>query len=533
MFEFFVQDEFHWKPNLTVSYGIRYTLYGQPFDSNHQNTSFLPSAYSAANAPTLVTDGTSFFICTPETASSLPDCSGATPNPSFNPLNGLIVSTGNKGAVGLGATPSPWGAAVTHQNNLNFGPRIGISWDPTKQGKMAVRTGYGLFFDSPAIGYVENNLFNNPPFVTNINIANTVFHDPGSVAPTPNSSPISLRGVAENWKLPYTQAWSFDVQTQLPKTLILDIGYYGNMGTHLLGLVDNNQPLPGAAVAAGLGDPANGGINQNNYQVVDLVRPYRGYGPIELASTVFTSNYHSLQIGVQKQFGSGSQVGLNYTWSHALTTAGNDFSSPQNSRDLKAEYGPADFDRRQIFTADYVYQFPFYKDQQGVIGHLAGGWEVSGIVTLNSGLWLTPLGNAFGVDPAGLGLFNPGVAGDGLTGSPPFRPDQVSNPNSGAPHTVDQWFNTVAFVSPSGPGVPGNARRGSILGPGIARWDMSLFKNIRIGERISMQFRAEGFNILNHTNFDGVDTNVSSGTYGQVVSAHEPRIVQLGLKLNF
>jgi hypothetical protein len=534
MFEWYVQDEFRLRHNLTINYGLRHTYYGQATDANNQNTSFNSAAYNPAAAPPLSTQGDpssgfSVFVCTTQTGLCDP---GQSPNPNFNALNGLIVSSSNASAIALGAKPSPYGGAVANQNYLNFAPRFGFAWDPFSDGKTAVRGGYGLFFDSPAVGYVENNLFNNPPFVSNITIANTVLDNPGSVAPTPDASPVRLKGVQPNFKLPYTQSFSLDVQHEFPRNLILDIGYYGNLGTHLIGIIDANQPVAGAAlaVANSLGSSQ---IDENNFQLVNLVRPFKGYGPINQILTSFTSNYNSLQASVQKRFGSGV-VAVSYTYSHALTTAGNDASTPQDSRNLRAEYGPADFDRRHIFTANYVYPLPWLKNQEGFTGHLLGGWEVSGIITYNSGLALTALGSFNGTDPAGLGMLDPGVQTDNLYFAGPQRPDQVADPNSGAPNQFGKWFNTDAFSDPP-PGAvrPGNARRGSIKGPSITRWDMSLFKNIKITERTNLQMRFEGFNILNHTNFDQVDTTVSSSTFGQVLSTREPRIIQLGLKFGF
>ncbi len=529
MLEFYAQDEFRFRKNLSLTYGVRYTRYAQPFDANNRNTSFDPGAYKASAAPPMFTpDDASVLLCTPQTA-PCPD--GMTPNPNYNPLNGLIVSSGNKDAIAQGATASPFGGAVTKERNFNFAPRLGIVWDPWGDGKTAIRSGYGLFYDAPAIGFVENNLFVNPPFVGNVTISNTVLNDPGSVSPDVNSSPRFLKGVAPGWKLPYTQSWSLDIQRELPKGIVLDAGYYGNKGTHLIGVLDINQPAAGAYRALGLPDP----IDETTFQLVDLVRPFQGYGPINEAVTVFNSNYNALQVSMQKRFGPGSLVSINYTWSHALTNAGNDASSPQNNADLRAEYGPTDFDRRHILTADFVYQLPWMKKRQGFLGHVLGGWEFSGIITLNSGLYLTPVGTHTGIDPAGLGLFDPNAQTDNLNFSSAARPDQTGNPNSGAPHTAALWFNTSVFSSdpPSDGNRPGNARRGSIKGPGIQRWDLSLFKEIKLTEGTNFQFRIETFNVWNHTNFDGVDNGVASETFGQVTSAHEPRVLQLGLKFNF
>jgi hypothetical protein len=216
---------------------------------------------------------------------------------------------------------------------------------------------------------------------------------------------------------------------------------------------------------------------------------------------------------------------VNYTWSHALTNAGNDFSTPQDNANLRAEYGPADFDRRHIFNINYVWVLPWLKDQGGFVGHTLGGWELSGIISYNSGLPLTVTGVS--ADPAGLGLLDPNT--NALA-----RPDQISDPNRGAPHTAAEWFNIAAFADVD-PSVihPGNAPRGSIKGPGIERWDVSAFKNIKLTEATGLQFRVEAFNVFNHTNFDQIDTDFFSGTFGRVLTTHNPRQMQLGLKFNF
>jgi hypothetical protein len=155
--------------------------------------------------------------------------------------------------------------------------------------------------------------------------------------------------------------------------------------------------------------------------------------------------------------------------------------------------------------------------------------EVIGIVYAQTGLSLSVTG-VF-IDPAGLGVsnFNTGPIFDA-------RPDQLANPNRNAPHTILNWFDTSLFADPPADGIrPGNAPRGSILGPGAWRWDASLFKNTKIGEQLNVQFRAEATNVLNHTNFDQVGTSPLFDPihYGQVLGARDPRIVQLGLKVSF
>jgi hypothetical protein len=489
---------------------VRYSLFRQPTDGRNHATSFDPARYDPAHAPVLDDQG---FLCTPQTQ----PCSGTNEtNPNYDPLNGMII----------GGRTSPYGTAVARQSVLNFAPRVGLIWDPSGQGKMAVRTGYGVFVESPGIGFVENNVFANPPFVGTTTIPGAPFDNPGAAQAAPDNNPPPLGGTEVKFRQPYMQNWSLDIQKELPYNIIADIGYYGSKGTHLLAVLDINQPVPGAY--AELYGP--GSINSGNENLINPLRPYIGYAGIDLYEPIFKSNYHSLQASLQKRFTSDSLLTINYTWSKNLGNVPYDpnFTVPQDSRNLEAEYSYGRFDQRHVFNADFVYQLPFFRQQNGFVGHTLGGWQLSGIVAASSGHWLDPsISN--GADPGGIGL------GTGISGNT-VRPNQTGNPNNGAPHKVGQWFNTAAFIDPStvqGQITPGNARKNSILGPGQQRWDLSLMKNIRVYEQSAFQFRLETFNTFNHTSYSAVDTNVSDSTYGNVVGAHEPRIVQLGLKFNF
>jgi len=304
--------------------------------------------------------------------------------------------------------------------------------------------------------------------------------------------------------------------------ILLEVGYYGSEGHHLIGIVDINQPAPGAYLAAGLPTPTD---NYSGAAGEICAAAYRIRGAINVAATAFSSNYHSLQASLQKPLKGGSLRNFNYTWSHALTNAQSDFATPQDNTNIRGDYGPAVFDRRHIFNANFVWIIPWLKTQNGWIGHAFGGWELSGIVTFESGLPLTVTGVSS--DPAGLGLLDPNT--NALA-----RPDQVSDANSGAPHSAQQWFNTAAFVDVDPTVIrAGNAPPGSIKGPGLQRWDLSIFKNAKLTERVAMQFRVEAFNVFNHTNFDQIDTSLFDDTFGQVLSTHNPRQMQLGVKLTF
>jgi len=499
-FELFAQDQYRIRSNLTLSYGLRWSFFRQSTEGRGHLTNFDPFAYDPAAAPVIdITTGMLF---------------AGTPTPV---MNGIII----------GGRSSPFGNAVARQGNRNIAPRLALAWDPSGTGKTSLRGGYGIFFDLPYVGPFQGGTLTNPPFVQSVLITDTNLENPAATVADLNLSPQTLSGVDVNWRQPYVQQWNIDVQRQLSRTMLLDVGYYGNRALHLTGMVDINQPRPGAYLSAGV--LPQGPLNFGNGQILNYVRPYRGFGPINISSTRFQSNYHSLQVQYQWRAGDNNAVILNYTWSHALSDAPSQYTTPQNMYDIHAEYGPADFDRRHVFTGSYIYHLPFYQLQHGVTGHLLGGWEISGIAYAQTGLWLTV--NGVSIDPAGLGLadFNSGPLFDA-------RPDQRGNANSHAPHTVAQWFDGSLFADPPADGIrPGNARRGSILGPGAWRWDASLFKNTTINDRLRVQFRVEATNVLNHTNFDQIGTAFlfDPTRFGQVTSARDPRIIQLGLKVAF
>ena len=182
-----------------------------------------------------------------------------------------------------------------------------------------------------------------------------------------------------------------------------------------------------------------------------------------------------------------------------------------------------------MLSANFVYQLPFSRSQQGITGQALGGWETTGIISYGSGFPLTA--ETINVDPGGLGLL---AAGSATANDDTARPDAVSNPNKGAQHKVNRWFNTAAFAQvPAGQYRPGNAPVGDIVGPGSEIWNLSLFKNFQIANSAVMQFRAESFNTFNHTNFTGIATTLAQTNYGQVTAAGSARVLQLALKIHF
>lgn len=496
--ELYVQDDWRVRTNLTLNIGVRYSNFRQPIDANHQLTNFDPAKYNAAQAAQLTSAG----LLAP-----------GTPNPY---LNGIIINGQN----------SPFGQKVSAEDNGNFAPRFGFAWDPFKTGKTAIRGGYGIFYDSTLYGIYEQNIFANPPFVNSATILNTTLDNPSGGTATVNNSPKDPWATPVNFKTPYTQQWSFEVQRQFLNSTQLNVSYVGTKGTHLFGNIDLNEVYPGLAYSSGLIAPT-AAITSANTPLLNVLRPYIGYAAFGQAiEPWFDSNYNALQVYGQKQFSGDSLISFSYTWSKNLTDNQSDRSNAaQNTYNFhEGEYGPALYDRRHVFNLNFVYTLPFFRKQEGFVGKALGGWEAAGIANYYTGLPYTA--TTSGTDPAGLGIIGSSPAS--------LRPDLTCNANSG-PQTRYEWFNIACLPSPSvSAHLPGNEGRGVIRGPGYEGWSLVLSKNLVFRERYRFQLRGEASNVLNHTNPStfGSLSNIST-LFGTVTGYRDPRIIQLGAKFYF
>jgi hypothetical protein len=487
-YEMFAQDS--WKPraNVTVDYGVRYSLYPPITDTNNVLTNFLPSAYVAANAPrcanaacTLITAGTG------------------------DPLNGIIVAGKN----------SPFGNSIYAFDKGNIQPRIGATWDPKSNGRTIYRSAYGVYYDQALVGIFEQNSFTNPPYVNTVSIQNPRLSNPGSGTTATAVGVPALIGNGDDFKTPRTQEWSAGIQQQLYSRGALDLSYVGSHGDHLIRPIDINYPNPADVLRLGS---------------VNLARPYQGYGAITLRETTARSNYWGILSSFRHNGGAAGSLTLNYTLSRNRTDSTNDRDAvdiPQDPNNLAVEYADARTDRRHIFTANYVYEIPFLKDSPNtLLKAVLGGWQIAGITSINSGQPVSRISESTN------GFLRGG------------RPNIVGDPGAGNQTANLYWFNPNAYA-PAADGTYGNSVRSEWRQPGRNQTDLSLSKNWTFNRTQRLQFRADAINAFNHTqwladpNVAGLDNtcttslttcNPSNDTFGQILATRAPREIQLGLK---
>jgi len=477
----YVQDR--WKVNrkLSVTAGIRLEYLPVPHPQKGYVAILDPTRYDPSKAPIVNDDGT------------------ITTTSTYDPLNGLIFN-------GLNGVPMNFADKYKYM----WAPSVGFAWDIFGDGKTALRGGYGITYNRvPAgtdCGYFGSN---NPPLVKSLTLVNPSFPNPLGAAATPAGAPTMVGEDLDLHPAGMIQTYSLSLEHQFPGNWFTSIAGAGNIGRHIGTYWDRNQALP---------DPPydfNPLINAGTVYAYKYA-PYQGYGQINTNVSYGNLYWNALEINVRHPVGHNLFLSVAYTWQHGLAdTRGTVFfenaNTTQDTYHPRSGHGTSNLNAFHILAISHIWSLPG-QNARGIEGAVLGGWKYAGITTIQSG---------FALDPA-LSVAHQGLA---------TRPDRTSASLAG-PKTVREWFNPAAYTQPAA-GYFGNAGTGTIQGPGVINFDMAFYKTFRIQERHSIEFRAELFNIFNHTNFSGVDTTLGSGTYGQVTSARSPRIAEFALRYQF
>ena len=478
------------------------------------------------------------------------------PNPpAGGTLQGVVVGSNFKGSLPPGVTRAANPAAINGDGQNKFAPRIGYAWSLPG---VVLRGGYGMFFER-STGQLFLQLIAVPPF-SDFRVAvfpsNPIASPFDPVPSFPNFSPLayspttahSPQVFSPKFQPSVIQEFSQSVQVGLAKDLVLEIGYNGVRGTKLEQERAFNQ-----AGFASVAHPI-GGVTTNTIANIPQRVPFPGFsseGAIQIETTG-ASWYHALNVSLNKRFSNGLQFLAAYTWAKSLTDATNTSTATGqganlegNQNDPRSRYGQDSFVRPQRFVLSYLYDIPGPKNHFSLSGRFLSGWALSGITTVQSGQRLTLVNssanNVFGVGNGALNLDLAQVA-PGCTANRLLTGGSIQHQLAAG----EGYFNTACFTTPpiigdDGMGTTfGNARPGIVPGPGQVNFDFALAKRTALGstESRNLEFRAEFFNLFNHTQFaltNITNTNFSSAsTFGVIQSTSvAPRIIQLALKLNF
>ncbi len=531
------QDSWRLRPNLTLNYGLRWDRIEPWYEINNGISTFEPGKQSQIFP-------------------------GAPP--------GILYP----GDPGIPRTLSPAG-------NLDFAPRVGLAYSPSFSqdtflgkifggpGNSSIRAGFGMYYEAIealSIGILAGNapfgitytspappLFATPfvtassgqfvgqPFPATLATGTASASHPNNNIDWSQYEPISgIPGYAATNRIPYVEEYMLSFQRQLGPKTIFSASYVGNQGHRLLVLVEANPGNPALCLSLSQpiqvapGSPTCGPFGESNVfttasgQVINGTRGPLGanFGSNTYQATIGQSNYNSLQVSLHHASGR-LDLAAGYTYGKSLDDASN-LGEEVNPINPSLSYGLSSFDIRHNFVASFVYKIPFESLFQAS-NNWTKGWEVSGILHLSTGFPVTLFSygdnSLLGAEPNGInnyGIDVPDYSGGALSLN--------HSPQNGQP-----YFNTSQFAI-NALGTPGNVPRRFFSGPGMENCDMAMMKSVRITESKSLQFRVEAFNLFNHAQFFGpqtVDGNIGSGTFGQVVSADPPRLIQLGAKFYF
>jgi hypothetical protein len=510
---FYALDNWHIVPRLTLNLGLRFDGLPHTFERFNQFANFVPGNYNTA-LPYPFNSGGSGTL----NPAALTQFNGA---PFY--LNGISEA---------GANGFPRG--VVQNRYDTWQPRVGFAYNLSGKGTTVLRGGFGMFFERVQGNDVYNAAL-NPPFAYQPSATNVYFSNPHTSAldgtTTTQAFPSTLTNIAYIYPPPGTAQFSLGVQRQIAPSVIGVMQYVGSVGwtqnndrsINTLPLSDPNPAIGYAKRQAVATNTQSVVAGTTIYPTANLYRQFPGFGTITQEENKTNFSYNSLQVGVRMENKHGF-FQLAYTYSHEIDTAGNDLAGVSNPFNIAYDRASGAFDRRQIFNANYAYQLPFFAKGGNAFERTSlGGWEISGITVVQSGLPQSITYN--GPDTLGLG------------GGTTNRPDRVANVTY--PKTRLAWFNKASFANPLAPWAGGtnqgfgNAGKDNVVLPGLFNFNLALFKSFAFTEDVKLQFRVETFNTFNHTEFNAIDASTNDANFGQVTSTYDPRTMQLGAKFSF
>ncbi len=515
-YSFYGMDNWRITHRLTLNLGIRYDALPHVYNKENMTSNFVPADYSASNTATF---GTSGALCIPAGSPSALPAGCTAPSPGLSTVNGNTFYVNGVEVAGANGFPR----AIVKDDYWTWEPRLGFAYDLFGNGKTVLRGGFGVFYERVQ----GNDIYGtdtNPPFAYDPTADDVYFTNPaqsdttGATASTP-TFPGGMGTLDYYYPNPGTAQYSLGVQHQIAPALVASVQYVGSAGWDQdVKREINTLPLASTEREA----VATTGANANLY------RNFLGFSGIDEDDNTTNSSYNSLQAALNMQNKHGFTLNLGYTWSHEIDIQSDDLqgdlSDPYN---IRYDRGSGTYDRRNIFTANYIYNVPFFAHSGSVLERsLLGGWTISGVTTSESGL------------PATVGWG--GADTIGLGGGTSNRPNQTGK--VAYPHTVKAWWSTSAFSAPVAPWAGGttngwgNAGKAEIRESDFQDTNLSLFKSFALtkSEATRIELRFESFDTFNHPLWNGYDTGFStSASPTSITGADDPRVLQFGGKFLF
>jgi hypothetical protein len=399
-----------------------------------------------------------------------------------------------------------------YADNNDFAPRLGIAWSPSD--KWTIRAGAGVFYvqdiSSVYLDSVRANTGGSRITTANVSFPSVTFNNAFA---SPLVSTPKILGIEVHRRTPYSLQYSFNVQRQLTKDTVLEVGYLGSEAHKLASWQPFNEPLPSTS-----GNP------QSRAPFPEL--SVQGW----VMAGTGNSNYNSLSARLQRRFAQGFSLMGSYTWSKSIDLSSGarnhdgEQQFPQNAYCLQCERGLSIFNVAHRFVSSGLNELPFGKgkmllDRGGVVNAVVGGWQLSSILALQTG---TPNDVTSGIDAGNRG-YNTIID----------RPNSTGVNAALSDGTANRFFDKNQFLRVPA-GTLGNVGRNTLIGPGLINWDASLFKTFVIREQQQLQFRFESFNLANHPNLGLPNVVLSSAAFGTIRSTStNMRNIQFGLKYIF